>query len=286
MLSSFRIPHFVGNISIGLFGIFVGLWQNAIAASFPHVFMYGGIIFFGLITAAYMFSRQRQIEPYITAMALRDDSARKRDAHDGLIVFLSVYQNFKRKPGFSPEELRTAVESRDYRTLMLADTDATNFGHAIKAIQAHLSALKHCWIITTKSAREQGITSASYLEVFLEFLRTEVIPAGKDLRFHVGDNYTVDMTEDSAVCTRTNQIVTDIYAKAKRSFGLSARDIIADVTGGVTAMKVGTVLACLAKDQDVQVIGSLYDEVTGKPKGGVDSFPILIRYAPRLELKD
>ena len=44
MLSSFRIPHFVGNISFGLFGIFVGLWQNAIAASFPHVFMYGGIV--------------------------------------------------------------------------------------------------------------------------------------------------------------------------------------------------------------------------------------------------
>ena len=85
---------------------------------------------------------------------------------------------------------------------------------------------------------------------------------------------------------QTNQLLRDIYLEAREKYGLKPNDLIADVTGGVTAMKVGTVLACLAKDQDVQVIGSLYDSATGKPKGGSDSFPILIGYAPHLELKE
>jgi hypothetical protein len=286
MRSLKQIFHIIGGPSLTLFGFFVGLYANIIAERRPLKIAWTGIIVFGLISAIYLYIRNRRIEPNIKASALRDDIACKRNAHSGLIVFLSVYTNFKRKPPFTQEELKKLIAVKDYKGLDIPDMDATNFGHTIKAIRAHLPSLKHCWIITTKSARETGITSAEYLDLFIEFLCREVIAAGNDLKFHAGADYTVDLTEDSAVCIQTNELVSHIYSEAKHNLGLKASDIIADVTGGVTPMKVGTVLACLAKDQDVQVIGSLYDETTGRPKGGADSFPIIIGYGPQLILKE
>jgi hypothetical protein len=281
-----QMLHIIGGPSLSLFGFFVGLYANIIAEKHPLRITWTGMIVFGLISVVYLYVRQRKIEPNIKARALRDEPIRRKNAHAGLIVTLPVYTNFKHKPPFSQEELKKFVAAKDYNTLDISDMDATNFGHAIKAIRAHLPFLQHCWIITTKSTKEGGITSGEYLDLFIEYLRHEVIASGNDVKFHAGVDYTVDLTEDSAVCIQTNELVSHIYSEAKRSWGLKANDIIADVTGGVTPMKVGTVLACLAKDQDVQVIGSLYDETTGRPKGGADSFPIIIGYGPQLIIKE
>src|SRR4029078_4014391 len=59
-----------------------------------------------------------------------------------------------------------------------------------------------------------------------------------------------------------------------------ATQTIVDVTGGTRSIQVGVLLACLGRNQDIQLIGSPYD-AAGDPIT-TDSFPIIVHFEPEI----
>ncbi len=53
--------------------------------------------------------------------------------------------------------------------------------------------------------------------------------------------------------------------------------MVTDTTGGVRGISVGAILACLDKDESIQIIGTSYND-EGNFKG--DPYPMIIEYKP------
>jgi len=120
------------------------------------------------------------------------------------------------------------------------------------------------------------------VKTFEECLKKE-IRFEKKVDFKYSPKYSVYVNEDGTMCKETAEVVSNIYDKAAElpNGGLAPHEIIVDVTGGRSSMTVGAVLASLAKNQDVEVVGGKYDE-KGNPMGGNDSYPVQIGFEPQL----
>lgn len=272
----------IGKFSLWAAGISLGLLANQIANDIPQIITIVSLILFSVLGGVHAYTSAKGIEPNIKTIPLNDEPSQKKEARKGLIVFLSLYKNFIPGNKFSTEELQKIIKEKDYKTLDLADTSATNFGHAINAIKAHKSKLEHLWIVTSKAPLQaNAVTSLEYLPVFQEYIEKE-IDGAKKIKPHFGKNYSIDITETSNITQRTFELIRDIYKEAKNDFNLNPNDLIVDVTGGFVFMSVGAVLASLTKEQDIEVIGSEYDKVTGNPIGGDKSYPVKIGYAPQI----
>ncbi|MBU1100081.1 MAG: hypothetical protein KKA84_06725 [Bacteroidetes bacterium] len=268
-----------GRLSLLIAGFFAGSIQSQLTEYLPPWLLVLSVVFFGVWGLLHWYLAVKTPEPNIKAESHRWEHEQKRYARKGLVVFLSAYHHNKKN--FSEAELKECIDNRDYVKMELDNYDITNFGHTLKAIVANLLRLEHCWIITTRAADSRSVSSLDYLPVLISYLENK-IDKSKKINFYHGDDYCINISEDSQVCIGTSNLIKRIYKEGLSKHKLEAKEIIADVTGGTTSMKVGTVLASLAKDQDVQVIGAIYDPVTGRPKGGKDSYPIVIGYEPHI----
>ena len=274
---------FFFKLSAAGLGFFANIFVNKISSSFPD---WPLILFLVLLVIIYIYDWVRAIKdinPNIKADAIEDEADQKANARKGLIVFLSLYNNFKKK--FSVEELEKHVKSLDYESLQLQNTSITNFGPAINAIKAHLPKLEHLWIVTTKAPLQSSpVTSLDYLPVMKEYIKKELDTENK-INIYAGKDYSVSITNTQEITEKTYEQIRKIYKEAKSNYKLNAEDIIIDVTGGFVFMSIGGVLASLAKNQDVQVIGCKYDRETGRPVEGDVSYPVRIKYAPRFGME-
>ena len=265
-----------------LFGIFSSIFVNSILSGNIQWGLIIGVIITLLFIIYDIFRSMRSINPNIKVSLLNDEVTQKEEARRGLVVFLSLFKKFpkeKNNAPFSIEELKKCIQEKDYKKLCIDDISATNFGPAIVAINAHKSKLEKLWIITTKATNPGGeLTSLDYLPVFEEYIKKEIHFPHK-IKILSGPKYSVDTTDSSQVTINTYKKIKDIYKQASKEYKIKRKELIVDVTGGFTYMSVGATLACLAKDQDVEALGSKYNPKTGNPAGGL--YPLLIKYAPR-----
>jgi len=261
------------NIVWFLFGLNLSFIQNKVSSYIPLSFLIIISLILAYLLLVYVVLVKKRIEPNIKAESLPDETAQKKKAHKGLVVFLSLYSH--KKKSFTLEQLEKCIKEEDYRTLDIPDTSITNYGHTIKAIKANLHHLEYLWIVTTRCSGDKSKATLDYLPVLKRYLYEELFK-GVSVNIKYGPEYSVETSEDSQICKQTSDIIQKIYNES----GLREKDIIVDVTGGTASMKVGAVLASLNKDQSVQVIGARYNPVDGKPITGQDAFPIIIGYEP------
>lgn len=126
------------------------------------------------------------------------------------------------------------------------------------AISYHLGTLRTCWLI----ASQDSLDVAKELQA--EF-------AGQIEHIYFGSKYLVDPDE----VEDTYDLVTRILENEAPAEGILARQIIADITGGLKPMTAGMALACLAKNRDMQYMKARRNE-KGEPGRAVPSEPVRI----------
>lgn len=146
--------------------------------------------------------------------------------------------------------------------VVLVSQGSTEATPAAAAINYHLPALEHCWLITSTEPKappdppflsawkNAGLLKAKYQD------RTRV---------HIK---VIDPEDPQS----TFQGVEQVYAEAK-SFGLNSKDVVADFTGGTKMMTAGLVLACTPTDRDVQYMKPLAFLTDGQPDRSAGSEP-------------
>lgn len=193
-------------------------------------------------------------------------------ARRGFIGFVPLFT--PRRDGqaatLSAEEQARAVEALDYDRLRLEES---NLQPTIHAIGSHASRLEHCWLVATVNRDPHTPGSLPYARLLAEYLRQR---KGLTCQFHYGPDYAIPLEDDPLVLQKTYDRVRLVFQEAERQ-GISRQDMIADITTGIRSMPFGMILACLSKDQDIEFVGTRYDE-RGKPVG--ELFPILFGFEP------
>ncbi len=260
-----------------LFGLLVGLSVNILSDFLTennHVISM--IILAGTAAVAFVVlllkARAQRLRVVINRfIALRTQEEREQQARRGLIVFVSLYNELKRKPEerLSPELALEAAKQLDYRKMAFEES---NLQPAIDAITGHISRLEHCWLISTTAANKAAAVSLPFAPVLSRYLLEQ---KGVRCAFH-GDKdarYAVPLDDDGEVTVKTRDLVQRIFVEAA-ALGLSDNDIVADFTGCPRSMILGMILACLDRGRDIQFQGTHYNELA-KPQG---LYPLLFDF--------
>lgn len=266
-------------LSIGLktlcTGILIGVIPNLIAT--PQILPWaapalGTLAFLGWMISV-LLPQQSEIEIAIRSPeALRSNHDEELYARKGLIGFVSLYNN----PGrLTPEELQTAIGQLDFDRLQLENS---NLQPMLKAVQAHASQIQHCWLLATVGEKSPG--SLPYATVIAEYLRQR---RGLQCQFYYGEPYVVTLDDDTAVLSRTYDLLVKRVFRESARLGLTSQDLVADITAGFRSMTLGMVLACLDKERDIEFIGTQYRE-DGKP--GKELTPIIFSFEPQMKSID
>lgn len=273
-----RITGLFINILIGAVAILlIEAFSQQIAETLHRLFH--GWLLIGLSLSLLIFlvllRLQWEIEVDLDVYNLEDSFAAGNGERKGLIVFLSLYRQIKPSPKeeLSPEKIRKAVKKMDYGALRLDETTKTSLGHQIEAIKAHKKNLRHCWLICTKSKNSSQPQSIDYASVFEKYIKEQI---GPGIEVHYGKDYTILIDNETDICKRTYRCVKKIYREA-RALGVKRDELITDVTGGSKSMTSGALFASINREDDVQLIGSHYDD-NGNP---IDAFPMVISYSTR-----
>lgn len=243
-----------------------------------NVLYFGFILLLSLLFLFYLHQRKK-IFVDINVDVLRESSQQEENAHKGLVLFLSPFQpqrgsDLEILKNTDPDGYNKALQDKDIDKLMLDDTTQSNFGHSIVAIKAHKSRLEHVWLICSASKSGKTAQSIDFAPLMEEYIKQKI---NQNVEVHYGDNYKILLDEDSSVCRQSFKIVKKIYKEARSKYRLKNKDMITDVTGGTKSINIPAILACLNKDEDIQIIGTSYDDY-GKFKG--DPFPMIIEYKP------
>lgn len=271
---------FISIFALMIAGIFREFSANYLAQklSVSDSFIFILFIVFLSILIIWFLHFRKKLAVDINVDVLKEDYQKKENAHRGLVLILSPFTPYGKLAQFkqnNPEEYNKAMEDLDIDSLNLDDTSQSNFGHAVVALKAHKEKLEHVWLICSSSSSGKTSQSIDYAPLLERYIQKKI---NNKVKVHYGNSYTVLLDEDSSVCRQSFKIIKKIYKEAKK-FGLKTKDMITDVTGGVKSINIGAILACLNRDEDIQIIGTTYDE-DGKIKG--ESFPMIIEYKPSL----
>jgi hypothetical protein len=207
---------------------------------------------------------------------IRSNEEQTRLARKGVIVFVSLYTPSKgsKAEKLTIEERLAAARAHDYETLDLMNS---NLKPSIQAVVTHASAIKVCWLITTTAQQKDLAGSLPYVEMLVAFLKEK---HGLGCVIYRGTEYAIMLDDDALVCKRTYDMVRRIYRDARRNFGLSPSEIVADFTSGFRSMTLGMILGTLAYDRDIQFMGTRYDALG---RQGKELYPVIFPYTPTLE---
>ncbi len=270
-LRSERWSAALAGIGLGLVLSFIGNQMTAGTAPFI-----AGGAFLAWVVALLL----RRLNPPVidlitrTPLSLHSDTECDENARRAYIGFVPLYTP---QPGteaskLSPNERAEAVETLAFDRL---DINLSNLAPTITAIRCHKKNLEHCWLLPT--ADRSGHGSQPYAYLLAEYLRQR---EGLTCTFHYGSEYVISLDQDALVFDKTYRRVRAVIGEAMK-LGIAPRQMVADITTGVRSMTMGMVLACLDRDQDVEVVGTRYDD-RGRPTG--DLFPLIFRFEP--DLKD
>jgi len=194
-------------------------------------------------------------------------------ARRGFICFVPIYTPKRGSPAdhLSAEERQLAIETRNFDLLKLEES---NLYPTIKAILTHASRLEYCWVLATIGKTSPG--SLPFAGLLVDYLTQRY---GVRCRFFYGQAYAIPLDEDALVLQKTYRMVKDVLAEAER-MNLDHREVVADFTTGFRSMTLGMILACLDGDQDLEFIGTRYNDL-GLQTG--DLLPIIFGFEPHLE---
>lgn len=125
--------------------------------------------------------------------------------------------------------------------ILLADANGEN---ARSAIEYCRPSLKYCWIIASRESLETA-------KALAEQYRNQIPNI-----YHGELGYLVDPDQLQA----TYDAVVRIFDREALIAGLQPHEIVADISGGSKAMTAGVVLACLARDRDMQFLKMVRDD--------------------------
>jgi len=193
-------------------------------------------------------------------------------ARRGFVGFVPLYtpKHDRLTETLTAEERAKAIEALDWDRLCLEES---NLQPTIHAIASHASRLEHCWLLATVNRDPQTPGSLPYARLLAEYLRQR---KGLTCQFHYGPEYSISLEDDALVLNMTYDRVRQVFQEAERQ-GIPRRQMIADITTGIRSMPFGMVLACLSRDQDIEFVGTRYDE-RGQPTGTL--FPVLFGFEP------
>ena len=264
---------FSGLAGLG-FGLLLSVLSNWLSEKWIGLLPWiaGVAVLMGLISLILSLREPFDIDVAIRSpLTIRSPHEAKLYARRGFVGFVPLYTP---KPDteaekLSPEERLEAARALDFDRLQIEES---NLWPTIQAILAHSSQLEHCWLLATRGRSVPG--SLPYAKVLAEYLRQR----GMKCKFHYGDDYVIPLDDDALVLSKTFQQVRRVFREAIK-LGIPPRDMVADITTGVRSMTLGMVLACLNGDQDIEFVGTHYNEM-GRPVG--DLFPLIFSFEPIL----
>ena len=183
-----------------------------------------------------VFRAMLQYEPPSAATPVwhPEDALRVPDPCLGLLFTLPPFRSLAEGGYTLPEHLVAGVEQPDFR-LRAFDT---NWGPEIVAIEHHLGRLQHCWIACTPQVPE-----AHYI------LMKRVIGAmAPGVECHV-----VKLSDPNSVLD-VQKAIERVYSVEAEDAHLSPRDVISDITGGLSTITAGIVLATLDEERPIEYL--------------------------------
>jgi hypothetical protein len=188
-------------------------------------------------------------------------------ARKGFVGFVPLYtpKRGTNAAQLSLEERAVAVETLDFARLQLEES---NLEPTLKAIVAHASQLRHCWLLSTQGKRAMG--SLPYAKLIAEYLRQY---KGMTCTFHYGNSYTISLDDDVLVLNKTYNLVRRVFKEAMQ-LKIQPRELVADITTGFRSMTLGMILACLSRERDIEFMGTRYTE-RGETVGDITPMALL-----------
>lgn len=180
-----------------------------------------------------------------------------------LIATFSGYPNHMR---MDAEAFQRALREGDLAALPL-DENTPSIGHTVKLLESYPS-LEQVILIATHSAQTSSFLSIPLLDAWR---RQNHLSCTIEQR-------AVDLDVDNQVTLATHREVRAALERLQKEGGLSAREILVDVTGGPRSMTVGALLACLGPDQNASLVGVRYGADGRFVKGS--AFPMVIGFEP------
>lgn len=268
-----RISMTLAGISFGLLWSILANWLSERWTWLIPIVVAVGLIS-GLVALALFVRKPIGIDVSIQSpVTIRSPEEAQQHARRGFVGFVPLYTPKRNSSAEAllPEERRQAVEALEFERL---GVEESNLQPTIKAILSHSYRLEHCWLLATRGRKASG--SLPYARLLAEYLHQH---EGIDCKFHYGDEYTISLDDDALVLSKTYHQVRRAMEEAAE-FKIPPEEIVADITTGVRSMTLGMILACLDKDQDIEFVGTSYDD-RGQPAG--DLFPIIFSFEPILE---
>lgn len=256
------------------FGIIIGVIPGWIAAPGVAVWVLPSLAVIG--AGAWLISKlipqPLDVEAFIEhPLSLRSEADRLRYARPGFVGFVSLYNNPQK---LSPEALKLAIDNLDFERLQ-PEAETSNLRPMIHAVLAHSSQLQHCWLLSTEGKAETP-GSIIYARVIAEYLRQE---KGLNCTFYYGPQYAIPLDNDLEILQKTYDLLKQVF-KESEAFQLDSGRLIVDLTSGIRNMALGMVLACLAKERDIEFVSTSYGE-DGRTQG--DLTPIIFRFEPAVK---
>ena len=194
----------------------------------------------------------------------------ERHSRLGLIALVSLYNPLKGSAdtNVSTAELTDRISRLDHKNLDLAHS---NLNQLIQAITSHKSKLRHCWLLVS-APTQRNIGSEPVAKLLEKYCKD----SGISCEFHLV--HPVPQEAENLLCEKVRERVDQVFEDAAR-LGLREADLACDCTGGVRAMQLGMILACLDGNRDLELMFTIYD-ASGQPTDNLRR--MWIHFEPRL----
>jgi len=254
-MNNFNVRVHLSNILFFLAGISASFgieqWMQQFKALPPLAIL--AITFVLLLVAVIIKPKPNVRTKYIIADSTR---ARKKKALIGLVSIFNDRTNSK-----TLLDYKSMIEN-DKSATNPPDFTNTNLGPLVSVIEEYEN-LEKIWLISTDDSLASAALLKKYFVTYKNF-KEEDITYGK--YWSIKDAFTTHTPND------IKELVLEAQEKAKKDY--APKQIVTDVTGGVKGMQIGSILACVNPNMDVQY--TVIDKNTNSLSSAIYTFEIEI----------
>lgn len=183
-----------------------------------------------------MFRVHKAIQQYEAAVEFRpEETMQVADPHRGLLFTLPTFRQMRSEGYATPDELVGGVNKPDFRLRAFQ----TNWGPAIVAVQHHASKLEHCWIACTPQVPQSNYELAQ---------QAIAAVVSRQVTCHL-----VKLGNPNSIL-EIQQAITRVYAVELSGLDLAPNDVIADITGGLSTITGGIILAMRDHNRPIEYL--------------------------------